>query len=308
MDFSSKENYQQLAEYLRNQRLSQQLELDDVSEKIGVPIQHLKNIERGNFDRFDTFYLKMYLKKYVNYLSLNIDELYQQFYGNQIQKEVEVKIHKQKVQKRNRNLGRLAGVLCASLVIGLGIFYVGDMIKNANPKKEENNIVINNPNSSTIVGESQEKPQESIEENVPAPEQAPVEQKPQESIEENVPAPEQALVEQKPQEPITTVSKVSQEDRKVTFDLVTAQTEATLKLDFTGPCWLSLALGNESLIAGETYQAGGVFEKAISMEQFGTLDFNVGDANAVQISINNQVIEFEPSTPHQYIEINIKSE
>ena len=288
MDFSSKENNQQLAEYLRNQRLSQQLELDDVSEKIGVPIQHLKNIESGNFDRFDTFYLKMYLKKYVNYLSLNIDELYQQFYGNQIQKEVEVKIHKQKVQKRNRNLGRLAGVLCASLVIGLGIFYVGDMIKNANPKKEENNIVINNPNSSTIVGESQEKPQESIEENVPAP--------------------EQALVEQKPQEPITTVSKVSQEDRKVTFDLVTAQTEATLKLDFTGPCWLSLALGNESLIAGETYQAGGVFEKAISMEQFGTLDFNVGDANAVQISINNQVIEFEPSTPHQYIQINIKSE
>lgn len=288
MDFSSKENNQQLAEYLRNQRLSQQLDLDDVSEKIGVPIQHLKNIESGNFDRFDTFYLKMYLKKYVNYLSLNIDELYQQFYGNQIQKEVEVKIHKQKVQKRNRNLGRLAGVLCASLVIGLGIFYVGDMIKNANPKKEENNIVINNPNSSTIVGESQEKPQESIEENVPAPEQAPV--------------------EQKPQEPITTVSKVSQEDRKVTFDLVTAQTEATLKLDFTGPCWLSLALGNESLIAGETYQAGGVFEKAISMEQFGTLDFNVGDANAVQISINNQVIEFEPSTPHQYIEINIKSE
>jgi len=288
MNFSSKENNQQLAEYLRNQRLSQQLELDDVSEKIGVPIQHLKNIESGNFDRFDTFYLKMYLKKYVNYLSLNIDELYQQFYGNQIQKEVEVKIHKQKVQKRNRNLGRLAGVLCASLGIGLGIFYVGDMIKNANPKKEENNIVINNPNSSTIVGESQEKPQESIEENVPAP--------------------EQALVEQKPQEPITTVSKVSQEDRKVTFDLVTAQPEATLKLDFTGPCWLSLALGNESLIAGETYQAGGVFEKAISMEQFGTLDFNVGDANAVQISINNQVIEFEPSTPHQYIEINIKSE
>ena len=288
MDFSSKENNQQLADYLKNQRLSQQLDLDDVSEKIGVPIQHLKNIESGNFDRFDTFYLKMYLKKYVNYLSLNIDELYQQFYGNQIQKEVEVKIHKQKVQKRNRNLGRLAGVLCASLVIGLGIFYVGDMIKNANPKKEENNIVINNPNSSTIVGESQEKPQESIEENVPAP--------------------EQALVEQKPQEPITTVSKVSQEDRKVTFDLVTAQTEATLKLDFTGPCWLSLALGNESLIAGETYQAGGVFEKAISMEQFGTLDFNVGDANAVQISINNQVIEFEPSTPHQYIEINIKSE
>ena len=55
-------------------------------------------------------------------LSLNVEELYQQFYGSQIQKEVEVKIHKQKVQKRNRNLGRVAGLVCAVLVIALGVF------------------------------------------------------------------------------------------------------------------------------------------------------------------------------------------
>ena len=39
-----------------------------------------------------------------------------------------------------------------------------------------------------------------------------------------------------------------------------------------------------------------------------TLEFNVGDATAVKISVNNQVIDFEPSTPHQYIKINIKTE
>ena len=73
MDFSNKENNQQLADYLREQRQNRHLNLEDVADKIGVPIQHLKNIENGNFDRFDTFYLKMYIKKYATYLSLNVD-------------------------------------------------------------------------------------------------------------------------------------------------------------------------------------------------------------------------------------------
>ena len=101
---------------------------------------------------------------------------------------------------------------------------------------------------------------------------------------------------------------VSQQSKEVIFEIVTDQTEADLKLDFTAPCWLSLTLGDQSLIPGETYQAGGVFEQKIAGDQFGTLEFNVGDATAVKISVNNQVIDFEPSTPHQYIKINIKTE
>ena len=287
MDFSNKENNQQLADYLREQRQNRHLNLEDVADKIGVPIQHLKNIENGNFDRFDTFYLKMYIKKYATYLSLNVEELYQQFYGTQIQKEVEVKIHKQKVQKRNRNLGRVAGLVCAVLVIALGVFYVVDVVKNATPKAD-NNIVINNPNSSEMVEKDEETP-ETLEET---PTQVP----------------EEKATEEKPQEPVTTVSLVSQQSKEVIFEIVTDQTEADLKLDFTAPCWLSLTLGDQSLIPGETYQAGGVFEQKIAGDQFGTLEFNVGDATAVKISVNNQVIDFEPSTPHQYIKINIKTE
>ena len=287
MDFSNKENNQQLADYLREQRQNRHLNLEDVADKIGVPIQHLKNIENGNFDRFDTFYLKMYIKKYATYLSLNVEELYQQFYGTQIQKEVEVKIHKQKVQKRNRNLGRVAGLLCAVLVIALGVFYVVDVVKNATPKAD-NNIVINNPNSSEMVEKDEETP-ETLEDTTTQ-------------------VPEEKATEEKPQEPVTTVSLVSQQSKEVIFDIVTDQTEADLKLDFTAPCWLSLNLGDQSLIPGETYQAGGVFEQKIAGDQFGTLEFNVGDATAVKISVNNQVIDFEPSTPHQYIKINIKTE
>ena len=287
MDFSNKENNQQLADYLREQRQNRHLNLEDVADKIGVPIQHLKNIENGNFDRFDTFYLKMYIKKYATYLSLNVEELYQQFYGTQIQKEVEVKIHKQKVQKRNRNLGRVAGLVCAVLVIALGVFYVVDVVKNATPKAD-NNIVINNPNSSEMVERDEETP-ETLEDTTTQ-------------------VPEEKATEEKPQEPVTTVSLVSQQSKEVIFEIVTDQTEADLKLDFTAPCWLSLNLGDQSLIPGETYQAGGVFEQKIAGDQFGTLEFNVGDATAVKISVNNQVIDFEPSTPHQYIKINIKTE
>ena len=96
MDFSNKESNQKLADYLREQRLNRSLNLDDVSDKIGVPIQHLKNIESGDFSRFDEFYLKMYIKKYASFLSLNVDEIYQSFYSEQIKREVEVKIKKQK--------------------------------------------------------------------------------------------------------------------------------------------------------------------------------------------------------------------
>ena len=45
MDFSNKESNQQLADYLREQRQNQNLDLEEVSAKIGVPIQHLKSIE-----------------------------------------------------------------------------------------------------------------------------------------------------------------------------------------------------------------------------------------------------------------------
>ena len=45
MDFSNKEKNQQLADYLREQRQNRHLNLEDVADKIGVPIQHLKNIE-----------------------------------------------------------------------------------------------------------------------------------------------------------------------------------------------------------------------------------------------------------------------
>ncbi|MDE5977157.1 MAG: DUF4115 domain-containing protein [Turicibacter sp.] len=289
MDFSNKEINLQLANYLREERQNHQLDLEDVANKIGVPIQHLKSIESGDFERFDVFYLKMYIKKYAAYLSLNVEELYLKFYGTQIQKEVEVKIQEQKVQKRNRNVGRSIGVACGALVIILGGFYIIDVIKNVTPK--ESDPIINNPNSAELL-EHEEQNSEVIK-------------NPETIVEEPK---EEKVVEEEVQTPITTVSLVSQDSKEVVFDILTVKDTVNLKLDFTAACWLSVTLNGQSLIAGETYQSGGTFEQQITSDQFGALEFNVGDATALNIVINDQVVEFEPSTPHQYITINIKTE
>lgn len=288
MDFSNKESNQQLADYLREQRQNQKLELEEVSTQIGVPIQHLKNIENGDFERFDSFYLKMYIKKYATYLSLNVGELYQQFYGNQIQQEVEVKIQKQQVEKRNQNIGRIAGIICGVLVVGLGIFYVVDMVKSATPK-EDKNIVINNPESSTLI--DSDKKEEVKSEDIQAP-------KEENNSQTEEPTPMEAL----------DVKLVSQTDKEIVFDVLTSQDGADLKLEFTASCWLSATLGSQNLIPGETYQAAGGFEQRITKDQFGTLELNVGDATAIRILVDGQLLEFQPSTPHQYIKINLKTE
>ena len=90
--------------------------------------------------------------------------------------------------------------------------------------------------------------------------------------------------------------------------MTTKKTEVDLKLEFTASCWLSMTLGTQNLIPGETYQAGGVFEHKVTNDQFGTLELNVGDATAVRVLVDNQPLEFQPSSPHQYIKINLKTE
>ncbi len=203
MDFSNKESNQKLADYLREQRLNRSLNLDDVSDKIGVPIQHLKNIESGDFSRFDEFYLKMYIKKYASFLSLNVDEIYQSFYGEQIKREVEVKIKKQKTEKRTRNFGRLGGIVAAILVIGLGGYFVIDMIKAASEKPTEE-VVIKNPNSSELINE----PTKNTENE---------EKKDAEMVE-----PEISL-------PKTTISKVSKNNQSTIYDVMSEGEQLDLK-------------------------------------------------------------------------------
>lgn len=283
MDFSNRDNNQQLADFIREQRLELDLNLNDVSEKIGVPIQHLKNIENGEFSRFDEFYLKMYIKKYASFLSLNVDELYQRFYGEQIKQATVVKIQTQKKQKRNLNFGRI-GVIGGAIAVVLlaGIFIVQMMEQMDQPKNPEN--IVHNPNSSGLIGEVTDQ---TPEETMP----------PVEEAESNLPK--------------TEVMKVSQEGQKSVFDVTTESDTLDLKIIFGDNCWLDGKINDGTSIVSGTYEKESTFEHTIKKEDLqnneGSLVFNIGNATALQMMVNGEVIEIDQNlAPHQYITINMK--
>lgn len=287
MDFSNKESNQQLGDYLSKQRLSKSFNLDDVSNKIGVPIQHLKSIENGDFSKFDEFYLKMYIKKYANFLSLNVDEIYQLFYGEQIKKEVEVKIQKQKRQKQTRNLGRFSGIIATLLVIGIGGYFVIDMIQSDSTEKPADDIIIQNPNSSELLGDANETTDVTTE-----PVESPVEKEPEMML------------------PTTTVSKVSQENHSTVYNVESEADQLELKMIFNNDCWLNATMNNHSVIAGETYRTNDIFEYSFTKDMLvnneGVLEFNIGNVTGLQMTVNGEVIEIDETVPHQYITLNMK--
>ena len=76
MDFSNESRNLQIANYLQTLRLEQNLTLEQLSDASHIPIVHLTSIEDGRFNRFDDFYLKMYLKKYTQTLGVSLEQLY----------------------------------------------------------------------------------------------------------------------------------------------------------------------------------------------------------------------------------------
>ena len=76
MDFSNESRNLQIGNYLQTLRLEQDLTLEQLSILSQVPIVHLTSIEEGRFSRFDSFYLKMYLKRYTQSLDVDLEQLY----------------------------------------------------------------------------------------------------------------------------------------------------------------------------------------------------------------------------------------
>jgi len=283
MDFSNKDNNQQLADVIREQRLELGLNLNDVSEKIGVPIQHLKNIENGEFSRFDEFYLKMYIKKYASFLSLNVDELYQRFYGEQIKQATVVKIQTQKKQKRNLNFRRIGAIGGVIIVLLLAGTFIVQMMEQMNQPKNPGNIV-HNPSSSELMGEVTEQTPEEIKPPVT-------------ELESSVSK--------------TEVVKVLQEGQTAVFDVASESATLDLKIIFGENCWLEGKINGGTSIVSGTYEKDSTFEHTIKKEDLqnneGSLVFNIGNATALQMTVNGEIIEIDQTlAPHQYITINMK--
>jgi len=321
VNFLNEENNQKLAGYLHEKRIEQNLTLDDISNKIGVPIQHLKNIEAGNFEEYDTFYLKMYLKKYASSLALNIDELYQHFYEEEVVPEKEFKLKKpshKKVKPQNTeeapnkvdsdsrkkvvaqkklasrpkyNIGKIIALMCAVLIIMLGITYAIDMFRSMGNNEGNQTPEIVNPN---VTDEDNGEPEN--EENNDNQDQ---------EIEEETPIEELEL------EPETQVSLLSHEGRIQTFEVITEAEAAEIEISFSGDCWVGtsadapVALGSGATLTagGYTYVNGD--EETITVNESGTLSLNFGNIQVMEMTINGEPVEIATAgLTQQWIVIN----
>jgi len=309
VDFLNNENNQKLGEYLHNKRMDQHLDLEDISNKIAIPIQHLKKIEEGDFEDYDSFYLKMYLKKYATSLSVNIDELYKMFYDveptPQTENEVEVKKtvsskpkHTKEKRMRttnpnNKNIGKIIALICAGIVIIYGlvvIFDIATSMWNNDNGGNENLPPITNPHN-----QEQENEEESNEELT-------------EELNEEENQPEEEL-------PNTIITRVSHQNQTQTFDVITEVEEIEIILNFSGPCWIGtasgttigLASGAELTAAGITYAEGDT--ETITLTEAATLSFNIGNVQMLEMIINGETVEIETvGLSQQWIVLNIITE
>ena len=300
MSFLNEENNQKLAEFLRETRVEQNLTLDDISSKNGIPIQHLKKIEEGSFEEYDSFYLKMYLKKYASSLSLNIDELYQHFYGEELKKEPEVRVKKSISAKHNKqkvihNIGKIIGVICAIVILVLGVMIASDMIRSGNNESLEGPEVVN-PNIPDL-DEDEDDEDDGDEDD------------------EDEDGEDDQLGEAPigNSEPETNIEQVSHEGINQIFAVETTANQLEIELTFTGECWIGTAAGTSvTLDSGNTltenggmYQAGDT--ELITFTESGSLTFNIGNVQLVSITVNGELVEISTAT-HQWITLNMTVE
>ncbi|MGL4337278.1 MAG: helix-turn-helix domain-containing protein [Turicibacter sp.] len=283
MNFSDKEKNQLLGQYLKDQRTQKNISLEQIANQTGVPLQHLKNVEDGLFDRYDQFYLKMYIKKYSGVVNLNVDEIYQRFYSEEIKKTVETKVKKQKSKKVNLYVVRSLLTVGVVLVLGSGIVAMVNKISSTDKKPKEE-VVIQNPNSQDLINTEHDTDNEKVKDEV--------------TIEEN--------------KPKTLVSLVSQQNQEANFEVTTESDEFEISLIFTGDCWLDGKLDGNSIIPGTVFKNEETVVYKVTSDMLknsnGMVSLNVGNVSVVQLQINKELIEVDQAIPHQYVSLNLKFE
>ena len=280
MDFLNNEKNRELGSHLLKRRQELNLDLDELSEETGIPIQRLKQFEDGDFKRFDPFYLKMYLKKYASALSLDIQELYQLYGGRKTDSRTDVdKLKKQsapkpkKVSRRKRtnyHLGKIIGLFFALIVVVLGIIYAVDMVRSWNEVRENDPPVIVNPTPPEP--EDNDEDYDSGENN--------------EELEE----PEEP--EEIEPEPTTTIEKEAHEGNIQTFAVGTQLEAIELVIRFSSHCWVGGNINGNMLNISR--HAGDVFEESFTFTDEATIVLNIGNLPGIEeITINGEAVAFE---------------
>lgn len=88
---------------ITRQREAKNMTIEELSQKTKISVAVLKDIENGKFDRYkgDEAYVKMYLKKISNVLSMDADTMTQQYI--ELTREIKMEELREKQEEENHN-------------------------------------------------------------------------------------------------------------------------------------------------------------------------------------------------------------
>jgi len=301
LDYSNIEKNQQLAAVFRQQRNEKKMTVDEVATKTGIPALHLNSIENGNFEQFDLFYLKMYLKKYATFLGMDFNQFYREIYGASDPQPEPATETASKANVRpaarvkkpvaTQKLGKIAGILLGAVVVVFGLYFGWDMIRTG-LDQEQPEVV--NPGSDLVLSENGEDDE---------PQEAGMGDQDQEEPEE----PEE------PAAPETTVTVEESNGQQQVLNIVTTADSAVLTLNFTGNTWLGT--NNQTTIPFEGAEMTGAGfvrndgdTETVTVTESTSFYLNVPNLDRVTFTINGEELPIETTPRHQHITLNITIE
>ena len=143
------ERYIEIGEKLRNARLKKNLTLEKISTKTNISIQHLHNIEEGNFHLLPgKFYEKSFIKAYCTALRVSISKYLSIYESESTLKTASYETNDNKSPIISEKIPTIPIVIIAS--IGLISFFILNFISVNNNTEEKMAVIPPKPKANLI--------------------------------------------------------------------------------------------------------------------------------------------------------------
>lgn len=273
---------EELGKRLQQERLSRNIELEQISENTHISMRVLKDIEAGNFEKYkgDEEYIKMYLRKYSEFLGIDSREFVENYISitqeikiEKMQEEEEKKPRKQisiahpdytktkKVYEDNQSSNFIRyGIIIGLIFLILGSVYYGIklMDKDTPSFDDKDNVQV-----SGDVGENSQEKDEQKDKN----------DEDQEGLVQEEEQKQTIRIEKSVPYEYTVVVPANQETFK-------------MKLEFVGKSWSSLTVNNQAYsgFVSKVYNEANTTSSREATPEVVVLEFNTNDVYLIVLN------------------------
>lgn len=277
---------------LREARLAKGYSLEDLQDVTKIQKRYLAGIEEGNYSMMPgQFYVRAFIKQYADAVGLNADELLEQYKAEmpETTKEDVSKSMTAPSPSRRQSISRSSSsrinekmpmiiVALFIVVILLVSWFFYNMLAQNDPTDEE---------TENEDGLQYEAPSEN-----PSP-----------ATEDEKPTEEEVTEEEPVEEPTEPEISVSGTDGRTTTYQWTGPAERELRIEVSGPSWVSATDENGvNLMTASTMQTGQ--RETLDVSDVSQVRFVLGAAQNVVLKLNGETIEYEQDLTTQDIVID----